>query len=98
MCLLYLPKVVVRRINRQCQLRNGWRGSDEDNGDTNHDDDNVQMTTMTTTTMVAGSVGINAGTGAAAALHQGLMTQSKRSQRKRGHQCLTTTGIETLQQ
>ncbi len=65
--------MAAKWINWQHQLRNGQGGSDKDNGNTDANDD-AETRTMATTAMAAGSIGINAGTDVAAALHQGLMT------------------------
>jgi hypothetical protein len=73
--LLSWQEVAAQQLNWWHQLRNGQGGSDNDNGDTN----NAKTTTMTTIIMATGSVGINAGTDAAAVLHQELRMQGKRS-------------------
>jgi hypothetical protein len=71
-CLSSRQEVVAQQINWQCQFCNGLGGSDKDNINAN-DSNNAETMTMTTTTMAAGSVRINTGTDAAAALHQGSM-------------------------
>ncbi len=61
----------------QHQLCNGQGGSNDNNGN-NDNGYNVETTTTTAVSMmVAGSIGINAGMDAAAALCQGLKTQGK---------------------
>jgi hypothetical protein len=72
--------VAAQWINWRRQLRNGQGGSDKDNSDANNDNDAETKTTTTTTTAL-GSVGINAGTDAAAAIRQGSTTRGKRSRR-----------------
>ncbi len=97
MCLLSWWEAVARWLTWWHQLCNGWGGSDDKNSDDNNDN-NVETTTKTTTIMRAGSVGINTGMDAAAALSQGSITLGKCSQCQ--HQCqrLMTTGIGALQQ
>jgi hypothetical protein len=71
-------EVVAQQINWRHQLCNGRGGSDKDNGDAN-DNKDMETTIRTITTMVVESIGIDAGMDGAAVLHQGLMTQGKRS-------------------
>jgi hypothetical protein len=83
--------VAVQQLNRRCQLHNGWGGSDGNSGNKNDDEDNntemiTMETTTTATTMAVGSIKINAGSDAAAALHQRLTMQGKQS----GHHIIGT--------
>ncbi len=102
-CLSSQRVVAVRWLNWRHQLCNCWGGSNDNNDDNdgNDKDDNndTETTTMIATTTVVGTVEINVGSNAAAALCQGLTTPGKlRSQRQRQCQRLVMTAIGTLQQ